>query len=1389
MKLTACESFHNPPRARARYTEEKRVLTPLLSRFRWVTCQLDYICGCPTDADRRVALQELPPTLDATYERILQRINRSNPRVRRIVQKCLQIIAVRIIRFEIDDLRHAVSVPDTLNATLEEDHIVSEEEISVLCSSFIRKSEDGLYFEFSHFTVREYLERETLLDDGKLAGYHLSESVCNATLVQQCLRYLQLGNFQQSLDMNKDDLAQHVLGVVRDLPFYSTAGIEWLFALRRAPNDLTCLELINLLFHPLKTPAFISWAIYFVARQISMNMSPDLEYIRRATSLVLDPTFRTIHLAAALDLPETCEHLILADVKWNTISTIGTPLECSIARMPRLLDKSAQVPRDLVAIRDGWEDALYATHRPGQATAVLGTTGSNIQYPLKKFDKWSLMMCAIFSSIGSLDFSPVSSLICMGWAVSDEEAATFEESMAFVAQSYPNGYYEGPHTNRERLAASLLDLIRSLNSFRVVNSNPGYRMCATAWNTAVHLEFDFTQDTTLMDTRVTLSLESFARKCKVAISNDDVELMQAYLEDGRITSPETDDDGTEACGYSLLKQAMREGSIKTLRLLIHRGYSVNKTLSDGLLPIHHALGGKEGAIRLLLESGASHLDRDLHGRTIWHLAAMFFQCDTISALLNLTGGAKIGALQMQDDEGYTPLTLAIEESIGTDEDDLGEAVTTVNLLLDACKADPLCWRCNQSPWDLAARSGSAAVVRCLEASGIPPDPVQNSQRTPLHVIGERASKECAELMVKLFPNAPNLQHEGKAPVESFIYRCMLQATIPQRGVIETLAHDDIPAKLVRRKTCLWKYFCAHITGAKIGVFDFNKASPVSGFIRDSLLGMNVFEAYEESAGQSALIPLFLGMRPGAFLMTLDFNVLEQLITHTKLWVSACLATETIEYVKFLITELSRRSSPGAMKTIHVLLANGVDVHLRSGSSILEAACEALECGERDGTNPEAASSLHLAQRRIFEEIVDSARPEQLNATQSSASRCLQHLAEKGNHSGSSWMVETLVRRGLDPNKSRIGPDKDPPLVYCLLYNATPAALMLLRLGTDPRMVSFAGCFNALHAAALTGQLDFLSSLSSKVEGDSMKLIWQTTANLYQKIELLFQSFYSLNAFHFASLNGHVQCIQFFVDNQLSLKLTSITTGGYNCLHFAAINGHSETIKYLFSLGLDINQSADDGSLPIHFAVRNGHNKAVDTLVKLRSATSPDGFGKTPRMYAQKLGYDHIYESLAEIETGDQLYSVINTNRDHTGSSKHLLTALELAIKSRDLKTCERLYAQGCPLNFPMPSCGGCSPLIFAILFRNIAIIQWLLSSHCSVLRISCGRHGMKSTLQLAIEDQGSTAYLDEFLDIFLKSAWDLDSSCNPVLVSVKMRNQASLNLIIDHIKRNLDKYR
>ena len=52
-------------------------LSDALHRFRWVYCQLETLRHCLPPSVRRI-LTELPETLDATYERILQEIPKSN---------------------------------------------------------------------------------------------------------------------------------------------------------------------------------------------------------------------------------------------------------------------------------------------------------------------------------------------------------------------------------------------------------------------------------------------------------------------------------------------------------------------------------------------------------------------------------------------------------------------------------------------------------------------------------------------------------------------------------------------------------------------------------------------------------------------------------------------------------------------------------------------------------------------------------------------------------------------------------------------------------------------------------------------------------------------------------------------------------------------------------------------------------------------------------------------------------------------------------------------------------------------------------------------------------------------------------------------------------------
>ena len=82
------------------------ISTDELDRFRWVSCQMDYLCECNNDRDRREALKKLPPDLPSSYERILERVNRSNKENRDLVMKTLHWIV-----YSREDPHHGTATP------------------------------------------------------------------------------------------------------------------------------------------------------------------------------------------------------------------------------------------------------------------------------------------------------------------------------------------------------------------------------------------------------------------------------------------------------------------------------------------------------------------------------------------------------------------------------------------------------------------------------------------------------------------------------------------------------------------------------------------------------------------------------------------------------------------------------------------------------------------------------------------------------------------------------------------------------------------------------------------------------------------------------------------------------------------------------------------------------------------------------------------------------------------------------------------------------------------------------------------------------------------------------------------------------------------------------
>src|SRR5712691_5712974 len=139
----------------------------LLHRFRWVYCQLETLRHCLPPSVRGV-LDELPETLDETYERVLRDINKAN---REHAHRLLHCLTVAMRPLRVEELAEVLVVDFVVAqqggiAKLNPDWRWADQHQAVLstCSSLITivDDEDSRVVQFSHFSVREYLTSDRL---------------------------------------------------------------------------------------------------------------------------------------------------------------------------------------------------------------------------------------------------------------------------------------------------------------------------------------------------------------------------------------------------------------------------------------------------------------------------------------------------------------------------------------------------------------------------------------------------------------------------------------------------------------------------------------------------------------------------------------------------------------------------------------------------------------------------------------------------------------------------------------------------------------------------------------------------------------------------------------------------------------------------------------------------------------------------------------------------------------------------------------------------------------------------------------------------------------------------------------------------------------------------
>ena len=166
-------------------------------RFRWVFCQLDALQHC-FPPNLRQFLNELPETLDETYERILKGINKSQ---KNNAHRLLQCLAVAARPLRVEELAELLAfdfqafTPAGM-PTLKEDWRWDNQEEAVLstCSGLIVivRSRYSRVVQFSHFSVKEYLTSPRLARSphGDVSRFHIDLEPAHTIMAQACLATL-----------------------------------------------------------------------------------------------------------------------------------------------------------------------------------------------------------------------------------------------------------------------------------------------------------------------------------------------------------------------------------------------------------------------------------------------------------------------------------------------------------------------------------------------------------------------------------------------------------------------------------------------------------------------------------------------------------------------------------------------------------------------------------------------------------------------------------------------------------------------------------------------------------------------------------------------------------------------------------------------------------------------------------------------------------------------------------------------------------------------------------------------------------------------------------------------------------------------------------------------
>lgn len=199
-------------------------------------CQLDILSRLRTPGAIRKALSNLPPTLDKTYEGLLERIDGDEDR--KLARDILEMICFSFRPLTLTEVCELLQVTPGLRKLDKSKCLADPKDILSICGSLLNYQQHTGHVTLAHHSVQTYLLSDL---QGETAYFHLSEEEAHRSLATKCLTYLSF-----------DDFSAGPRRVTRRWQHYQRFPVLEYAALRWAPHAQNVKELGDTLWTVLK---------------------------------------------------------------------------------------------------------------------------------------------------------------------------------------------------------------------------------------------------------------------------------------------------------------------------------------------------------------------------------------------------------------------------------------------------------------------------------------------------------------------------------------------------------------------------------------------------------------------------------------------------------------------------------------------------------------------------------------------------------------------------------------------------------------------------------------------------------------------------------------------------------------------------------------------------------------------------------------------------------------------------------------------------------------------------------------------------------------------------------------------------------------------------------